>query len=57
VRLFGQECPRLSGEEAKGWRLYRVDDPEEDEEPELAAYCRSCAEREFGPARVRERAR
>jgi hypothetical protein len=38
----------VSGEDARGWRLYRVDEPGEDEEPELAAYCADCAEREFG---------
>jgi hypothetical protein len=46
--LFCQECPRVSGEDARGWRLYRVDEPGEVDEPELAAYCASCAEREFG---------
>jgi hypothetical protein len=46
--LFCQECPLVSGEEAKGWRLCRVDEPGLDEEPGLAAYCRVCAEREFG---------
>jgi hypothetical protein len=30
--------------------MLRVDVPEEDEEPILAAYCPACAEREFGPA-------
>jgi hypothetical protein len=29
----------------------RVDVPEEDDEPILAAYYRECAEREFGPTR------
>jgi hypothetical protein len=29
--------------------MLRVDVPEEDNEPILAAYCPYCAEREFGP--------
>jgi hypothetical protein len=32
--------------------MLRVDVPEEDDEPILAAYCPSCAAREFGPRRV-----
>jgi hypothetical protein len=31
--------------------MLRVDVPEEDEEPILAAYCPSCAEGEFGVVR------
>jgi hypothetical protein len=46
-----QECGRTSSPEAKGWRLCRVDVPEEDPEPQLAAYCSSCATREFGSVR------
>ena len=35
--------------EAKGWRrLYRVEDPDEEGEEILAAYCRACAVTEFG---------
>jgi hypothetical protein len=41
----------VSGDEARGWRLYRVDEPGEDEGPELAPYCPVCGEREFGPVR------
>jgi hypothetical protein len=52
--LFCQECPRVSGDAARGWRLYRVDDPEEDSEPKLAAYCPTCAAGVFGPVRFRE---
>lgn len=48
MRLWCQECSRPSGPEAKGWRLYRVDVPDEDLEPILAAYCPACAAREFG---------
>lgn len=28
-----------SGAEAKGWRLFRTDVPDEDDEPTLAGYC------------------
>jgi hypothetical protein len=38
----------LQGPEAKGWRLYRTDVPDEDDEPTLAAYCAVCAYAEFG---------
>jgi hypothetical protein len=34
--------------DANRWRMLRVDVPEEDKEPILAAYCPYCAEREFG---------
>jgi hypothetical protein len=51
VRLWCQECGRPSAAEAKGWRLYRVDVPDEDPEPLLAAYCASCAAREFDSVR------
>lgn len=51
MRLWCQECGRPSGSEAKGWRLRRVDVPDEDPEPQLAAYCSSCATREFGSVR------
>jgi hypothetical protein len=47
MRLWCQECGRPSSPEAKGWRLYRTDVPE-DEEPTLAAYCAVCARVEFG---------
>ena len=36
--------------------MLRVDVPEEDDEPILAAYCPYCAEREFGPSRRRDSA-
>jgi hypothetical protein len=41
----------LADDEAREWRLLRVDVPEEDDEPIVAAYCPYCAEREFGPIR------
>jgi hypothetical protein len=41
------ECPRLSVGAARGWRAYRSDDPDVDDEPALTFYCPSCAEREF----------
>jgi hypothetical protein len=48
VPLACVECGSLSGRDARRWRSYRIDDPTEDEEPALAFYCPSCAEREFG---------
>ena len=49
MRLWCTECDRPSGPEAKGWRLYRVEDPDEEGEEILAAYCRACAVTAFGP--------
>jgi hypothetical protein len=46
--LICTECPRVSSVSARGWKAYRVDDPEFDEPPRLAFYCPSCAAREFG---------
>lgn len=44
------ECRITSDEQAKAWRTYLADDPEEPEgEPLLASYCSTCAAREFGP--------
>lgn len=40
MRLWCQECCRPSGTEAKGWRLYRTDIPDEDEEHTLALLAR-----------------
>jgi hypothetical protein len=37
--LWYQECLLLADDEAREWRLLRVDVPGEDEEPILAAYC------------------
>ena len=47
-RLVCVECRGISGLRATGWRAYRVDDPDEDDEPELACYCPACSAREFG---------
>jgi hypothetical protein len=55
MRLWCQVCGRPSGAEAKGWRLYRTDIREEDDEPTLAAYCAVCTYVEFGGS-SRERA-
>jgi hypothetical protein len=41
------ECPRVSST-ARGWKAYRVDDPETDEPPRLAFYCPDCSQAEFG---------
>jgi hypothetical protein len=46
------ECLLPADDEARGCRLLRVDVPGEDAEPQLAAFCPGCAEREFGPRRV-----
>jgi len=51
MRLFCAECPRVSGDEARGWRLARADVPEAGEEPQLVAFCPACGAREFGPLR------
>jgi hypothetical protein len=42
------ECPRVSSVSARGWKAFRSDDPDADEEPRLAFYCPECAQREFG---------
>jgi hypothetical protein len=42
------ECPRVSSISARGWKAYRVDDPDEDGPPQLAFYCPECAAREAG---------
>ena len=42
------ECGRSSGDTWRGWRAYRTDDPETNDPPALAFYCRACSEREFG---------
>jgi hypothetical protein len=48
MNLRCAECLLLADDEARGWRLLRVDVPGEDDEPLLAAYCPECAERDFG---------
>jgi hypothetical protein len=47
-RLRCEECVSRAQGDASGWRAYRADDPEEGESPEIAYYCRVCAESEFG---------
>ena len=42
------QCGRPSTGYWAGWRAYRNDDPERDEAPSLAFFCRWCAEQEFG---------
>lgn len=41
------QCETISGLYARGWRGYRTDDPELDEEPALAFFCPACSAREF----------
>ena len=45
--LVCAECGRADDEKATGWRGYREDLPDEDEQPSLAFFCPSCAGREF----------
>lgn len=45
--LVCAECGRADEEKAAGWRGYREDLPDEDEQPSLAFFCPSCAAREF----------
>lgn len=40
----------MSGLYARGWRGYRIDDPEVGEEPALAFFCPTCSAREFDAA-------
>ena len=47
-RLECVECGAISDLEAIAWRGYRIDDPNENEQPALAFYCPACAYREFG---------
>jgi hypothetical protein len=44
-----QECQAEADELARGWRAYRGNPEQGDEEPYLLFYCPACAEREFGP--------
>jgi hypothetical protein len=43
------ECAKEEHKHAAGWRAMIAEDPEGKEEPEVALYCPTCAEREFGP--------
>lgn len=42
------ECGVIGERDAPGWRGYRTDDPETNEEPKVSFYCAYCAIREFG---------
>ena len=42
------ECPRVSTITARGWKAYRVDDPERKEPPWLVFYCPDCGGKELG---------
>ena len=47
VRVFGcAECPRVSTAGARGWKAYRVTDPDEAGQRELLFVCPDCARRE-----------
>ena len=48
MRLWCVACCRPSGPEARGWRIYLSEDPDDGDEVSLAAYCPACAVREFG---------
>jgi hypothetical protein len=50
--LVCHECQVYSDAHGFGWRGCRVDNPDENEPPELAFYCPECADREFGPLRM-----
>jgi len=41
------ECGTLSLGDALGWRAYIAEIPEDEEPPEVAIYCPTCAEIEF----------
>jgi hypothetical protein len=43
-----EECGVEADNQATGWRAYRNDDPDSDDEPGVLVYCPGCAEREFG---------
>jgi hypothetical protein len=42
------ECSRHSDSAARGWKVFRADDPDEDDHPTFGVYCPDCADREFG---------
>jgi hypothetical protein len=44
--LWCAECLLMADDEARGWRLLRVDVPGEDGEPQLASFCPICAGKE-----------
>ena len=41
------ECG-LEGVSGRHWRAYLADDPQDDDPSEVAVFCPSCADREFG---------
>jgi hypothetical protein len=45
--LVCAECGCIDDGKAAGWRGYREDLPDEDEQPSLVFFCPSCAAREF----------
>jgi hypothetical protein len=45
--LVCAECGRPDEKNAAGWRAYREDLPDEQEQPSLAFFCPLCAAREF----------
>ena len=47
VRVFGcAECPRVSSVSARGWKAYRVADPDK-VAARVLVVCPDCARREF----------
>jgi hypothetical protein len=52
MELWSAECLLMADDEARGWRLLRLDVPGEDGEPQLAAFCPICAAKEFGVRRL-----
>jgi hypothetical protein len=45
--LFCSKCHRWSDDQARGWRIYRADVPEEENRPELVSSCPDCDAREL----------
>jgi hypothetical protein len=48
TELVCAECGASAENRARGWRMYRADLEDENDHPELVAYCPECAAREFG---------
>ena len=48
VELRCIECNSFASSSALGWRAYVVEDPEGDDDPEVAIYCPTCAQEQFG---------
>jgi hypothetical protein len=52
MQLTCQECAVVAEDDAFRWRALLAVDPDDAfEQPLLAFYCPTCAEREFGPRR------